>query len=362
MKKHVIAVSILVLISSALCAQATVPDAVFRQADSIVTRNAIPELNSLLEGNKTNFWYPKLEAFLLKRARQLVIEDDLDKAKAVCLSLVDSNLDNKEAVELYRTIQDAMKKHDAEKKKADDAAALAAFKQKTAEDKIKQDLSKNYKSVTNTTSGKTVYLDQDFNNQYRSYSWDILLGLANVNSFLNAGENSMKYGLSGSGSVFFRGEGLAGGAEISGDGMLMTFTGAQALNWSAGLVGSVSKTNLNKYVTVRGGLKAFGFNFGSTSADSTIFVTPVVGLGLHDIKVGSTGRLQWVVDYYLGHLMVDNMTVALGTQLLTSFVLADMQDFDILFSTGIKDSVFVYSSSVRNDAKLVLSLGVGNYE
>jgi len=54
--------------------------------------------------------------------------------------------------------------------------------------------------------------------------------------------------------------------------------------------------------------------------------------------------------------------LAIGTQLLGSFVLADMQDFDIQLQTGIKDSLRIYSGGLKNDAKIIFAIGVGNYE
>lgn len=43
-------------------------------------------------------------------------------------------------------------------------------------------------------------------------------------------------------------------------------------------------------------------------------------------------------------------------------ILADMPTFDVFVKAGFRDSLFLMSGGVRNDANLTLSIGVGNYE
>jgi len=315
-----------------------------------------------LAKNSNATWYPNLEAYILKQARQMVIDNKLDNAKMLTLAIIDQNLDNKEAVSLYESVREAISKRDAVAKKTAEDQSLSAYKQKAAENKSQPQIPKTYKTATNTSSGKTVYLDQDFNNHYSTYTWDFLLGLANVNDVLAFGANNLKYGLSASGSFFYLAEDYTIGADIDGSVMLLTLTGGQTINWTGGAVGSVSVNKLNKYLVLRLGYLALGDSYGSAKVDSELFMTPVTGLGFRDVTLGKTGRIQGAIDYYPGHLMKSGMPLALGTQLLCSFVLADMQDFDVQFQTGIKDSLRVYSGGLKNDAKIIFAIGVGNYE
>ena len=365
MKRSYFFVAVFLIVSSVspvLYAQAVVPDATYRQIDDIITRNAAPELKTALAKNGNAAWYPGLEAYILKQARQMVIENKLDSAKMLTLAIIDQNLDNKDAVALYESVRDAISKRDAIAKKTAEDQSLAAYKQKAAENKTQTQIPKTYKTATNTSSGKTVYLDQDFNNHYSTYTWDFLVGLANINDVLASGTNSLKYGLSVSGSLFYLGEDYTIGADIDGSAMLLTFTGGQTVNWTGGAVVSVSVNNLSKYLVLRLGFLALGDGYGSSKVASELFMTPVTGLGFRDVKLGKTGRIQGALDYYPGHLMLSGMPLALGAQLLGSFVLADMSDFDVQLQTGIKDSVRIYSGGVKNDAKIIFAIGVGNYE
>jgi hypothetical protein len=362
MKRFVLFFSLMVLFSAILVAQTAVPDSVFRQVDDIVSRGAISELNAVLAKNSGSSWYPRLEAYLLKRARTQVIDNKLEDAKAISLAVIDANLDNKEAVDLYQSVQTAIKKRDADAKKIAEQEAVASLKQKAAENKIRQELPKTYKTATNTSSGKTVYLDQNSNTHYRAWNWDFLVGLANMDFTAASDSKDFKYGLSVSGSAFYIGETWLVGCDLLGDAEPLAIAGTKSTNWSGGGIVSVGRTDISKYAVFRAGFMGFGYDYGSVDADATLFMTPVAGFGFRDVLLGDSTRLAWALDYYPGHFANSDMSAAFGTQLLVTFVLAKMQDFGIHFQTGIRDTVLLYKDGLKNDAKLVLALGIGDYE
>jgi len=165
-----------------------------------------------------------------------------------------------------------------------------------------------------------------------------------------------------SGSFFYLGDDITMGADIAGSAMLLTITGGQTINWTGGAVGSVSANKLNKYLVLRLGYLALGDDYGTEKLDSELFMTPVTGFGFRDVKFGKAGKIKGSLDYYPGHLMRTGMPLAVGTQFLVSFVLANMHDFDIELQTGIKDTLRIYSDGPKNDAKLIFAIGVGNNE
>jgi hypothetical protein len=362
MKRIVLFLSLLFISSTLLVAQSTVPDSVFRQVDDIVSRGAISELNAVLSKNSAAPWYPRLEAYLLKRARTQIINNKLEDAKAVSLAVIDANLDNKEAVDLYQSVQAAIKKRDSEAKKIAEQESVAAYKQKVAESKIRQELPKTYKTATNTSSGKTVYLDQDSNAHYRTWNWDFLVGLANMDFTATSDIKDFKYGLSVSGSAFYVGETWRVGLDVLGDAEPLAIAGTKSTNWSGGGIVSLGRTDISKYAVFRAGFMGFGYDYGSVDADPELFMTPVAGFGFRDMLLGDSTRFAWALDYYPGHWANSGMSAAFGTQLLATFVLAKMQDFGIHFQAGIRDTVLLYTDGVKNDAKLFLALGIGDYE
>ena len=354
----------LILLSGALAAQTAVPESAYRQADTALAAVTPEPLGSFLDASSKTAWYPRLEAYILKRARQMVIENRLEKARDVSLAVIDRNLDNTEAVDLYQSIQAAILRRDAEAKKAAEQKALDAFRQQATQERIREDLTRTYKTVTNTTSGKKVYLDQDFNEHYRSWTWALALGLANVGYITDPAGPELKYGLSVDGALFYHGEDFSAGADIGGRTMLLALSGAQTLSWTGSAVFSYARNSVSKYLVLRGGAMADGYGFGSTDADgeAALFASPVAGLGVRDVRLGSSGRFEAALDYYPGHLLRDDMTAAFGAKVSLAFVMADMQDFDIHFHTGLRDTCLMYSSGIRNDAQLFWAIGVGNYE
>ena len=362
MQKNLLLVCVCMTISSIVWSQAIVPDDVYRNVDAAIAEQSTPKLEAILGKSSSMAWYPRLETYTLKKARQMVIQNQLDEAKALSLALIDNNLDNKDAVDLYQSVQSAITKRDSGQKKSTESDTVTAYKKQAAEAKIKQDLPKTYKTVTNTATGKKVYLDQDFNNHYSTNTWDLMLGLANINAVYGPEGLDLKYGLSAAGSFFYHSEDFTIGADIIGDGMMLTLSGAQGLNWSGTGIASVASNKLNKYLVLRAGYGMLGYNYGSKTVKAAIFKSPIVGLGFRDVKMGESGRFQMALDYFPGYLSQSDMKLAMGANMMLSFVLADMQDFDIHLHTGVKDTVLMYSTGLVNDAKLIIAVGVGNYE
>ena len=109
----------------------------YANLDSALTNPA--ELSSLLSKSSNYPWYPKAEAYVLKKARQLVIENRLSEAKAVSLAVIDNNLDNADAVELYQSIEKAEKRNQKEADAQAEKAVVEAFRQQAAQAKVKQE-------------------------------------------------------------------------------------------------------------------------------------------------------------------------------------------------------------------------------
>lgn len=360
--KKIFLIMVIALIPMVVFAQTVIPDSVYRDIDAVLAQPGAPGLGVVLSGHSGKPWYPRLEDYVLKRSRQLVIQDNLEQAKVVSLAVIDNNLDNIDAVDLYQSVQRAIENRAKDARKEEERAALALHKQQVKESKVREEVEKTYRAVVNPTSGKKVYLDQDINTQYRNYNWDFLVGLANVAHVSDPVQSSIKYGISGSASAIYRGKDFSAGADIMGEGLILTFVGDEAINWHAGGVIVLSSNAISRYLFLRLGYYMFGFDSGSTKVVETAFNTPVAGLSFRDIRFGSSGLLQVGADWYAGHLFESDITAAMGAHIMMTFILAEMHNFDVLFRAGVKDSLFLVDGGMRNDVKLTLAIGVGNYE
>jgi hypothetical protein len=300
---------------------------------------------------------------MLKRTRQLVIDNRLNTAAALALAMVDANIDNFEAAELYQSAQKAIVLRDLAARKAEAAAASAAQKQQAEETKIKQESARTYQTITNTATGKKVYLDQDYDTYYRTVTWDALIGLANLS--LTSGSpagSGAKYGLSAALSAFRHGETATFGGEFEAGVQILGLGENKLVDWYAQAVGSGAINSISSNLVLRAGFGAFSFDGGDEVIPSRTLATAVAGIGVRDLSFGNTGRLAVSADWYPGHLLTDDISFAGSGSLLAAFLLADMQSFNFYFYSGLRDTVILYNGTLRNDIKVMLAIGVGDYE
>ena len=89
----------------------------YRQIDTIFTTKEEEQLNRLLEKNSNDKYYYLIENYTQKKIRRLIVNNEYDFAMTATLAVIENNLDNEEAVEMYSVIADAyeiQRKHEAE--------------------------------------------------------------------------------------------------------------------------------------------------------------------------------------------------------------------------------------------------------
>ena len=74
-------------------------------------------LETVLSDNLSNPEYSRYEEYVLKLARQLIIENQLDFASKASLAIIDRNLENFEAVDLYSSINRALSEEESARRK-----------------------------------------------------------------------------------------------------------------------------------------------------------------------------------------------------------------------------------------------------
>ena len=76
----------------------------FANVDSAFESSSIAELNTVLESNKDADDYEVLEQYVLSKINELVINEKFDFAQEAALALINNNIANFEAVEIYSFI------------------------------------------------------------------------------------------------------------------------------------------------------------------------------------------------------------------------------------------------------------------
>lgn len=344
---------------SGLYSQTTSLQSYYDQISVFVADKDSQAVNVFLADNFNYSEYAKLESFVLMRSRDALIANELEFALDLCLSVIDNNLDNFEAVALYTSIERTLVKQNAKVKEEQEKAQIEQMKETAVTTREKEKIEKEYKTITNAVSGETVYLDQEFDTFYLPVTWGIDLGLADIALHTEASTFSFRYGLSLAANVFYRSETFYAGMDVFFDSALVSFPTTQNLVFTVKAVPSFSIPKMIKNIYFRVGYAGIF----SSSADNTIlpqaFSSPVIGLGVRDLTFG-VFLFDAEVDYYIGHVFYENVLFSADSAVNFYIPLADLDTIDVGLNLGVKDIFVAASEGIHNQIKFIISVGVWN--
>ena len=339
---------------------------IYADIDKAFASRSGDAVSAVLKGSSSSPSYELVENYALKKTRQLIIRNDLEFARETSLALIDNNVENYDAIDLYSYIDKAIlgeeqKKKAAEEKKQREQERLAALNEKAKQ----QIANKGAYHTLSTSGGKSVYL----NEQEQSFSpllWTVKLGIANVLfQTVTAPENysSMKYGLSVGADLFYPTEDFVFGGEIFFDFHFLSLTGEQDVMFSGKLIPKIAFTGLQKNLFFRLGFAAYPLSSKDTDVTGAVgaFYTPAVGLGFENVDIGAI-KFGIHADYYPGHFAHDDLKAAaeFGTAFL--FPLNVHERSKVSIELGASDVLFVKDEGIDNRIKGIFAIGVGNVQ
>jgi len=331
----------------------------YNEITNFVSAKNSDGVRKYLADNTNNSDYAKLESFVLMRSRDALIANDLDFALSLCLTVIDNNLDNFEAVALYTSIERAVFARDEKIKTENEKIQIEKMKETAVTTKEKEKIQKEYKTITNSVSGETVYLDQEFDMYYLPVTWGVDLGLADISVMSDPLSTSFRYGLSLAGNVFYRSEEFYAGIDVFFDAALVSFPAMPNLVFSVKAVPSFSLPRVLRNIYYRVGYAGI---YSSTVDNSFLppsFSSPVIGVGFRDWRFG-VFFFDGSFDYYIGHLFYDNFFFAADANVNFYLPLADLDTIDVGLNLGIRDIMGVMAQGLHNQIKFVISVGVWN--
>ncbi|MDR1748216.1 MAG: hypothetical protein LBR47_04075 [Spirochaetaceae bacterium] len=346
---------------SLLSAQTVALEETYRQIDTVISERSLEGVENVLAANRNNQSYPQIESYTLRKTRQLIIVNDLLFARDVSLAVIDQNLDNFEAVDLYTSINQTIEKQEAIRVAAEERRQVEEIKQQAAEAKVKSDIRREYTIVTNVSTGETVYLDHAFNERYIPFAWDVSLGMMNLGLNFVGSDFSLKYGIALSGFFFFYSESVTIGGELFTDILVLTFLGEQYVPCQIKFVPSIGLPKFNSWLFGRIGFSAINSKT-ALPGNTDMFLTPVVGLGLRDIHALDIFMIDAYLDYFPGHFAYKGIYAAFEVGANATMVVAEFNKVDINFKFGLKNTTFIENSGVNNQTRILLSIGVGKNE
>ena len=127
---------------------------VFNRIDMAIAAKSPDAISKVLSDNRNSPNYPRIENYTLKKTRQLIITDNLEFARQTSLAVIDNNIENFDAVELYSYIDKAILNQQAANQAAENRRRLEEERIAARNAKSKQKLENrgNYQ-VVNTASG-----------------------------------------------------------------------------------------------------------------------------------------------------------------------------------------------------------------
>lgn len=357
---------------------------IFKQIDMAIASKSSEGISQILSENKGSSNYPMIENYTLKKTRQLIITDNLEFARQTSLAVIDNNIENFDAVELYSYIDKAILNQQAAQQAAENRKRLEEERIAARNAKSKQGLASrgNYQVVT-TASGQEVYRNEQ-QASFSSWIWTVKLGLADFvyQKISDPDYSSLKYGLAVGANVFYPSERFVIGCDIFADANVVTlmsdggdeqatarkklenkdFDKPQEFFLSGRIVPELAFADLSKHLFLRAGISthALASNDRDITHTHETFFSPVVGLAVDNVHLGET-QMRLFADYDVGHLFYDDLKLAMefGGSILLPVAVNDKTKFGLEF--GVQDLLLMKDEGgSENRAKFTFAIGVGN--
>lgn len=340
---------------------------IYKKIDQIFIIQSEDQLNTLLSDNNEDSNYYLIENYTEKKIRRLIVNNEYDFAMTAIIIVIENNLDNEQAVEMYSVIADAYKVQQEHEAELEYQRQLELARIEKEKEKQRVNVEKEYVSAKNTNSGKSVYVTGK-ETKLTSYRWKVALGLADfVYLHDNSSNiNSLHYGP----SLSFNYEYTLESKTIIGAEL---FAGVQPIGMAeekslVPLIGDIDvKLKLspslipNMFITTGFGvvLSQKDANQKKTNLIVGTMYTPIVGIKYERISLGNV-KVDLGAEWYAGHLFYDNINFAMGAEANAQIPFADLDKVSLNFNIGLRDKVLVKASGLENRASLILAIGAEN--
>ena len=311
-----------------------------------------------------------IENYTEKKIRRLIVNNDYDFAMTAIIVVIDNNLENEQAVEMYTVIAEAyevQQKHEAELEYQRQLELARIEKAKEAQ---RGNVEKEYVAATNASTGKTVYVTGKETKLVR-YNLKGSMGLADV-TWLMDQKSEM--------STFHYGPALELNYGYTTDAKSVigfdAFGSIQFLSMGnlkdeKQLIPLLADADLSlKYApaafplfNIRAG---FGLAFTGKTDYQNLFspiadtiYSPTIGVKLENIPVGDS-KFTVGADWLAGHLFYKNIKFAMGAAMNFAMPFAELEKIKLSLNIGLRDKVLVKDTGIENRASVILAIGAEN--
>lgn len=327
---------------------------IYEQIDTAFRDKKPDSVSNILSSCRQDKSYADYEEYVLQKTRALLLSNQLDLIQSMCLAIIDNNLDNQDAVNLYTTVEKSVAKRNARQKALEEQRKAEAEYVAQATQREKESIRKDYNTIENTTSGQTLFVAPVTSKYYSDFTWSMALNIAEIGYRL-AKTSSINYGVGVSGDFYYRSEDFSLGTDFFIDTSVLNFNQADISMSEVSLTPGLAFTSLNEDFFFR-----LGFSQMKTTNEKS-FITPTVGFSLKNIAFNDF-RLGFYADYYLGHIFEDNMKTGFGAGLQSAFLLGNLGNVNLALFINFRESLFVLNDGIDSRSRITIGFGVENNE
>ena len=340
---------------------------VYKQIDTCFSAKDEDKLNSVLARNVNDKYYYLMENYTQKKIRRLIVNNDYDFAMTATLALIENNLDNEEAVEMYSVISDAyeiQRKHEAE---LEQKRQLELARIQIEKEKQREGVEKEYVAASKTSSGAVYVSGKETN--LTSINWKLQLGMVDLTYLLEqkseigslhygvALDFDYKYGMENKDVI---------GVDVFGGAQFLTIAEEEKTipllaDVEAAMKYAFAKLSKNMFIRV-------GFNAIITGKSDEApltkgvidnFYSPFIGVAYEKFAIGPA-MIDIGADWLAGHLFFSNIKVAAGAALNIAIPFAELEKVKLNLNIGLRDKLFLKDEGMENRASLIMAIGVEN--
>lgn len=355
MKKIFISL-VLLFAASSLFAVEEYVSLIYKQIDEAFTSRSSERLDEILRDNINDKYYYLIENYTQKKIRRLILTNDYQFAQDTTLVVIDNNLDNTDAVEMYSLIIEAYEIQKESEAKKEQARIDAELKVEKEKEKARSSTEKLYEG-TKSASGTNIYMSSEKDLNFTRYEWKAQLGLFNLEAMTV--ENGFSAGVNydynfrnlTTGVDLFAGANLFYLTQLSGDPPLVVTIEA---------IPRISLTQISRKVFLRAGFMDYIISVSGN--EKITYATPVLGVQMNQIKLGPM-NIHVGFDYYPFHLWNPNVVLAFGLNAGLEIPFTELDRTEWYLTIGMKDKFFIDMSNPANDFnewnKLHFVIGIG---
>ena len=361
------ALLLLTLVSSKAFAVEEYVSDIYKQIDGCFSAKDEGKLNAVLSKNTQDKYYYLIENYTQKKIRRLIVSNEYDFAMEATLALIENNLDNEEAVEMYSVISDAyeiQRKHEAE---LEHQRQLELVRIEAEKEKQRGNVEKEYVAATKTAGGSVYVTGKE--TKLTSYNWKAALGMINLLHLYEqqGGISSIHYGV----SLDFRYEYTMESKMTIGTDV---FAGFQFLGFAdddklvpligdidLALKASIPQVSNNLFFRMGFDTLITGKSDAATATNgvAATMYSPTIGLKMERIPLGNL-KLDIGADWLAGHLFVKDIKAAAGVAMNMEIPFAEMEKVKLNFNIGVRDKFFLKNEGLENRASVIMAIGVEN--